>query len=157
MHASTATVQAALVREGAHGQVRELDTSTRTAAEAAAALGCPVGAIANSLVFLADEQAVLVLASGRHRVDTRHLATCIGAQTVSRAAPEQVREATGQPIGGVSPVGHPEPVPTYIDVALQEFPVLWAAAGTPRSVFPTDYQELLRICHAHEVTVTADG
>jgi prolyl-tRNA editing enzyme YbaK/EbsC (Cys-tRNA(Pro) deacylase) len=132
-----------------------LTDSARTAAAAAEALGCPVGAIANSLIFMADGEPVLVLTSGAHRVDTAHLATQIGVAALKRATPEQVRAATGQPIGGVAPAGHPRPVQTLIDLALQDYPVIWAAGGTPHTVFPTGYDELRRVCIATPVTVVA--
>lgn len=112
VHPNTQAVAAALARAGAAGQVQELEASTRTAAAdaaAAAALGCPVGAIANSPVFLADDQPVLVLTSGAHRVDTAHLAAQLAARAVRRASPEQVRAATGPPVGGVAPVGRCAP------------------------------------------------
>ena len=102
VHPNTQAVAAALARAGAAGQVQELEASTRTAA--AAALGCSVGVIANSPVFLADDQPVLVLTSGAHRVDTAHLAAQLAARAVRRASPEQVRAASGQPVGGVAPV-----------------------------------------------------
>jgi prolyl-tRNA editing enzyme YbaK/EbsC (Cys-tRNA(Pro) deacylase) len=155
VHDNTARVAAALADAGAEGHIRELEDSARTAAEAAAALGCDVGAIANSLVFLADSQPVLMLTSGAHRVDTHHLTSELGVTSVRRATAEEVRSATGQPIGGVSPIGHHQPVPTYIDTALEKFPVIWAAAGTPHAVFPTSYRELTRICSATPVSVTA--
>ncbi|MFE2324780.1 YbaK/EbsC family protein [Streptomyces sp. NPDC059385] len=134
-----------LAEAGIGGQVRELAESTRTAAEAADALGCDVGAIANSLVFISDDEPVLVLTSGRHRVDTTALAARWGRGKLRRAAPEQVRQATGQAIGGVAPVGHPQALPTVVDTALSDYPQLWAAAGTPRTVFPTTASELLRL------------
>jgi prolyl-tRNA editing enzyme YbaK/EbsC (Cys-tRNA(Pro) deacylase) len=109
MHPNATAVAAALALAGATGEVRELADSARTAAQAAAALGCTVGAIANSLVFMADEHPVLILTSGAHRVDTAHVAGQLGVGAVRRATPEQVRAATGQPIGGVAPVGHPRP------------------------------------------------
>lgn len=155
MHPNTVAVQSALEEAGATGQCRQLDASTRTAADAAAALDCEVGAIANSLVFMADETPILVLASGAHRVDTGHLADAIGVQHMRRATPEEVREATEQPIGGVSPVAHPHPLSTFLDVTLEHHPVVWAAAGTPNAVFPTTYAELHRICNARPVTVAA--
>jgi prolyl-tRNA editing enzyme YbaK/EbsC (Cys-tRNA(Pro) deacylase) len=127
------------------GRVRELTDSTRTAAEAAAALGCDVGAIANSLVFISDGEPVLVLTSGRHKVDTAALAARWGRGKLHRATPEQVRQATGQAIGGVAPVGHPQALPAVVDAALADYPQLWAAAGTPRTVFPTTVDELLRL------------
>ena len=155
MHPNATAVSQALTAAGAAGAVRELADSAKTAAAAAEALDCPVGAIANSLIFMADEVPVLVLTSGAHRVDTAYLATRIGVAGLNRATPEQVRAATGQPIGGVAPVGHPRPVRTLIDVALQDYPVVWAAGGTPHTVFPTTYDELLRICAATPVAVTA--
>ncbi|MEX0913733.1 MAG: YbaK/EbsC family protein, partial [Demequina sp.] len=132
-----------------------LDESTHTAAEAAAALGCDVGAIASSLVFLADGAPFIVLTSGAHRVDTAHLASQIGAQSITRANADQVREATGQPIGGVAPVGYRTALPMYIDTALQAHPVLWASAGTPRSVLSLSYRDMARVTGATEVTVQA--
>jgi len=138
---------------GLHSQVRTLADSTRTAAEAAAALGCEVGAIASSLVFLADGEAIVVLTSGSHRVDTALLASQIAATEITRASADDVRRATGQPIGGVAPVGHPAPVPTYIDVELKKHGELWAAAGTPHSVFEISYDDLLALTGATEVVV----
>lgn len=140
---------------GVHGSVRELTSSTRTAAEAAAALGCPVGAIANSLVFVADDEPVLALASGAHRVDTELLAAAFAAARCRRATPDEVRQATGQPIGGVSPVGHPSGLRAVIDVSLRAHPTLWAAAGTPNAVFETTYDELRRLAGATEATIAA--
>ena len=107
MHPSSARILELLADAGLRSEVRTLADSTRTAAEAAAALGCDVGAIASSLVFLADGAPILVLTSGSHRVDTELLASQIGAAVISRASADEVREATGQPIGGVAPIGHP--------------------------------------------------
>ncbi len=146
----------ALAAAGAAGRPIELSTSARTAAEAAASLEVPIGAIVNSLVFLADGSPILVLTSGAHRVDTGHLAGIVGAGSIDRASADEVREATGQPIGGVAPLGHPVHVPTYIDAALAEHHVVWAAAGTPHTVFPTTFEELIRISDAITVTVV-DG
>jgi prolyl-tRNA editing enzyme YbaK/EbsC (Cys-tRNA(Pro) deacylase) len=134
-----------LAEAGVEGRVRELAASTRTAAEAAEALGCDVGAIANSLVFISDDEPVLVLTSGRHKVDTTALAARWGRGELRRATPDQVRQATGQAIGGVAPVGHSQTLPTVVDAALGDYPRLWAAAGTPRTVFPTTMGELLRL------------
>jgi len=144
-HPRVAAVAAALRAAGAIGEPQELPASTRTAAEAAAALGCPAGAVANSLVFLADDEPLLVMTSGAHRVDTVALATRLGVGRIRQAPPEQVRAATGQPIGGVAPVGHPSRVPTVVDTALAGYERIWAAAGTANSVFPTTYDELVRI------------
>ncbi|GAA3572267.1 YbaK/EbsC family protein [Amycolatopsis ultiminotia] len=138
-------VQEALDAAGAAGRARQLPRSTRTAAEAAEALGCPVGAIANSLVFLADGSPLLVLTSGAHRVEVGALAVRLGREEIRRATPDQVRAATGQVIGGVAPVGHPAPLETVVDEHLAEYDPLWAAAGTPNAVFPTTFDELVRI------------
>ena len=123
--------------------------------EAAAALGCEVGAIANSLVFDADGTALLVLTSGAHRVDTSRVAGLVGAGRVQRATPELVRDATGSAIGGVAPLGHPAPLRTLVDTALAAHPVVWAAAGHARTVFPTTYDELLALTGGEAADVGA--
>ena len=134
----------ALRERGVDATVTELPGSTRTAPEAAAAVGSEVGAIANSLVFVADDEPLLVLTSGRHRVHERRLAERIGATAVRRATPDEVVAATGQRIGGVSPVGHPSPVRTVVDQVLGEYPAVWAAAGTPHAVYRTTLADLVR-------------
>ncbi len=153
MHPNSQAVADALAARGIRAEVRELEESTRTAAEAARALGCPVGAIANSLVFMVDGQPVLVLTSGAHRVDVDALTTRLGAATLERATPEQVRAATGQPIGGVAPVGHPAGLRVLIDTALSAYGEIWAAAGTPHSVFATTYGALRAATAAQEIEV----
>jgi prolyl-tRNA editing enzyme YbaK/EbsC (Cys-tRNA(Pro) deacylase) len=154
-------VQNALTEAGLSSQVRVLPDSARTAAAAAAALGCEVGAIANSLVFTArhaggDRSPLLVMTSGRHRVDTAGLAVRLGLASIDRATPEEVRTATGQAIGGVAPVGHPAPVRTIIDPALQEYPRIWAAGGTPHTVFPMTYEQLITITGGRPEQVSDD-
>lgn len=139
---------AALRAGGVDAQVKEFDESTRTALDAANALDVPVGAIVKSLVFAADGAPVLVLASGDHQVDTAKVAHILGAGHVGRADADLVRDATGFAIGGVAPVGHPHPLRTVIDTHLGSFDVIWAAAGTPRTVFATSYDELLRLTDA---------
>jgi prolyl-tRNA editing enzyme YbaK/EbsC (Cys-tRNA(Pro) deacylase) len=156
-HRNVAVVAQVLAAAGASGRVVELADAVRTAADAAAALSCEVAAIANSLVFMADGEPVLILTSGAHRVDTAHVANLLGVGRLRRATPDQVRAATGQPIGGVAPVGHPQPVRTLVDVALREFPVVWAAGGIPHAVFPTTFEELVRITGGEPVTVTPEG
>lgn len=146
-------VAAALADAGVDGVVRELPDSARTAPEAAAALGVQVGAIANSLIFWADDAPLLVLTSGRHRVDTAALAERIGKAVIARATPDQVRAATGQAIGGVAPVGHPSPVETVVDVALADYPQVWAAGGTPHTIFPTSFDELVRMTGGRALVV----
>jgi len=130
---------------GVPGEVRELPEPAPTAATAAAQLGCEVGAIANSLIFSADGAPLLVMTSGAHRVDTARVAELTGVSVVSRANARSVREWTGQAIGGVAPVGHPSPIRTLVDTWLGKYDVIWAAAGHPHAVFPTSYDELLRI------------
>jgi prolyl-tRNA editing enzyme YbaK/EbsC (Cys-tRNA(Pro) deacylase) len=156
--AANARVAAALAASGAHDAaagVRRLDESTHTAAAGAAALGVPVGAIVKSLVFTADGEPLLVLASGDHLVDTAKVAAALGVAEVRRADPETVRSASGFAIGGVAPVGHPAPLRTIVDAHLAKFPQLWAAAGTPDSIFPTRYDELLRITAGTALDVAA--
>ena len=143
--AAAARVKRALADLGSAAQVVLTDGSARTAAEAARTLGCDVGAIGNSLVFMADGVPLLVITSGAHRVDTAALAQRLNKQKIKRASAEQVREATGQEIGGVAPVGHPAPVETVIDRDLGSYPAVWVAAGSPYSVFRTDLAELVRL------------
>jgi prolyl-tRNA editing enzyme YbaK/EbsC (Cys-tRNA(Pro) deacylase) len=135
----------ALAAAGVRTEIRELPDSARTAAEAAAALGCDVAAIANSLVFVSGGEPLLVMTSGGHRVDTVVLAALLGLGPIERATAKQVREATGQAIGGVAPTGHPAPLRTVVDTALADYPVIWAAAGTPHTVMPLSYRELLHL------------
>lgn len=144
---SVGNVRAALQRLGASGvdRITHIPDGARTAAEAAAALGVEVGAIANSLVFVADGIPLLVMTSGGHRVDTAALATRIGVAAIIRATPEIVRDATGQAIGGVAPVGHPAPLRTIVDPALEVFDEIWAAAGHSHAVFPLTFAELVRL------------
>lgn len=145
----------ALAEAGASGEVREMDRSARTAAEAAEALGCEVGAIANSLVFVSDGEPVLVLTSGRHRVDTDALAARWQRGPLRRASADEVRAATGQAIGGVAPIGHPQPLPTVVDESLTDYPEVWAAGGTPHTIFPTTATELVRLTDGRLLPVTA--
>lgn len=146
-------VLAALAEFGAADRVRVMPDSTRTAVDAAAALGCEVGAIGNSLVFEADGAPILVLTSGAHRVDTAALASRIGKTVIARATPELVRSATGQVIGGVAPLGHPAPLTTYVDLALRDFDPVWVSAGTPHSVYRTSFDELVSWTGGTPVTV----
>ena len=142
---SVIRVREALSLLGARGEVRALDDSARTAKEAAAALGIIPAQIANSLIFMADGEPVLVMASGGHKVDLVQLAAVLEVNDITKANADQVRDATGFAIGGVAPVGHPEPLRTIVDIALSQFDEVWAAAGRPHYVFPTSYDELLRI------------
>jgi prolyl-tRNA editing enzyme YbaK/EbsC (Cys-tRNA(Pro) deacylase) len=136
-------------------EVREFPAGTRTALEAATAVGCEVGAIVKSLVFVADGRAVLVLTSGANRVDEHRLAAALGADSVRKADAEEVREATGYAIGGTPPFGHDTPVPVLIDPALLGHPIVWAAAGTPSTVFPLTPDELVRASGARTADVAS--
>jgi len=146
---SARRVQAALRELGLDAQVVELADSTRTASEAAAAVGCELGAIVKSLVFRGAESGkpVLALVSGDRRADEGALARALG-EPVERADADWVRDVTGYAFGGVPPVGHPAPVRTLIDDGLLRFHVVWAAAGTPRTVFPIAPGELARVTSA---------
>ena len=137
-------VVAALRAAGIDADVRRFGEPVPTAAAAAAALGCEVGAIANSLVFDADGAPLLVLASGAHRVDTGKVAALVGAQRVRRAGAEFVLTATGQEVGGVAPVGHPAPLRTVVDVDLAAHPVLCAGGGAHHTMVTASYEDLLR-------------
>jgi len=158
-HPSVVRVRTALEAGGADSAVVILDEHARTAAAAAEQLGVTVAQIANSLIFAlpatagAEPEALLVLTSGAHRVDTVKVAALIGVERLDRAEPAFVRDRTGFPIGGVAPVGHPTPVRTLIDVTLAEHLQIWAAAGHPRSVFPTSYAELLRLTGGSAIEV----
>jgi prolyl-tRNA editing enzyme YbaK/EbsC (Cys-tRNA(Pro) deacylase) len=145
MHPNVRAVRDALTAADAHGEIRVLPDAVTTAAAAAAALGVEVGQIANSLIFEADGDPLLVLTSGAHRVDTAKVAALIGVTAVRRASPDFVREHTGQPIGGVAPVGHPKPVRTVVDTALEQYDEVWAAGGIPHAIFPTTFAELVRM------------
>jgi len=145
MHPNVRAVRDALTAADAHGEIRVLPDAVTTAAAAAAALGVEVGQIANSLIFEADGDLLLVLTSGAHRVDTAKVAALIGVTAVRRASPDFVREHTGQAIGGVAPVGHPKPVRTLVDTALEQYDEVWAAGGIPHAIFPTTFAELVRM------------
>jgi prolyl-tRNA editing enzyme YbaK/EbsC (Cys-tRNA(Pro) deacylase) len=145
MHPNVRAVLDALTAADAHGEIRVLPDAVTTAAAAAAALGVEVGQIANSLIFQADGDPLLVLTSGAHRVDTAKVAALVGVTAVRRASPEFVREHTGQAIGGVAPVGHPKPVRTLVDNALERYDEVWAAGGIPHAIFPTTFAELVRM------------
>jgi len=155
MKTAVARVVEALWGMGVEAQVREFPHSTRTADEAAAAIGAQVGQIVKSLVFVAGEQPILALVSGANRADTAKLAALTGAP-IRRADADTVRAATGYAIGGVPPVGHTTPLPSYLDRALLGYTIVWAAAGTPNAVFPIAPSELERITDAQVVDLAAE-
>jgi prolyl-tRNA editing enzyme YbaK/EbsC (Cys-tRNA(Pro) deacylase) len=152
-HAGVREVVAALAEAGLGASadgVRVLDDDARTAVLTAAALGIEAGAIANSLVFRAvdadgSQRPLLAMTSGAHRAEVKLLAALCGAQRIERADADFVRTHTGQAIGGVAPVGHPAPIPTLVDEYLSRYPVVWAAAGHPKRVFPITFAELVRL------------
>jgi prolyl-tRNA editing enzyme YbaK/EbsC (Cys-tRNA(Pro) deacylase) len=143
-HAGVERVKDALRGHGIEPRVRWFESATPTAVSAAAELGVEVGAIANSLVFTIDGEPLLVMTSGSHRVDTAFLGERLGGR-IRRADADTVKAATGQTIGGVAPLGHPAPIRTVVDVTLADYPEVWAAAGHAHTVFPTTFDELVRI------------
>jgi prolyl-tRNA editing enzyme YbaK/EbsC (Cys-tRNA(Pro) deacylase) len=142
---AAAAVRKHLAEAGAAGEIRLLSEPVPTAAAAATALGCDVGAIANSLIFEADGAALLVVASGSHRVHPGRLARRIGTGKIRRADPGFVLAHTGQEVGGVAPVGHPSPLRTVVDQALAAYPVVWAGGGDEYTMFATSFDELVKI------------
>jgi len=143
--AAVARVVAALATHGLeHLSVREFDERTATAVDAAAAIGTTVGRIVKSLVFMAGDRPIMVLASGPNRVDVDKIARIVG-RPITRARADQVRQVTGFAIGGVPPVGHLQPLATYIDRDLLQYDEVWAAAGTPNAVFCIQPGDLVRI------------
>ena len=136
---SAGKVQRALDAHGASFRVVEMPATTRTAQEAAAAIGCRVGQIAKSILFkgAASGKAILVIASGANRINEQRIAEHAG-EPLAKATPDFVREATGYAIGGVPPIGFPRPIETWIDRDLLKYPEIWAAAGTPFAVFSLD-------------------
>ena len=151
-HPSVARVRSVLDEHGVAARIVVLDDHARTAQLAAEQLGVTVAQIANSLVFSVPDDAapggrrpLLVMTSGAHRVDTAKVAALVGAPRLDRADADFVRERTGFAIGGVAPVGHLEPVQTLVDTHLAQFDEVWAAGGHPKTVFPTSFDELVRI------------
>ncbi len=154
---SARRVQAFLESRGIGLQVIELPESTRTAAEAARAIGCDVAHIAKSLIFRAAKtgRPILVIGSGSNRVDEMEIARRI-SEPIEKASPEFVREKTGYAIGGVAPVAHAHEPVVFIDQDLQAYPAIWAAAGTPRTVFPITPKDLIAVTGGIVVRITGD-
>ena len=152
--AAVKRVRAALSEHGCAGEIKVLSDSARTAAEAAAALGLEVGQIASSLIFkLPDGSPLLVITSGRHRVDTDLVAQNLGIEKLGRVDADYVKEQSGFSIGGVAPIGWVSPATILIDQALNDYEVVWAAAGHPHAVYPTSFAELLEITSAQPMVV----
>jgi prolyl-tRNA editing enzyme YbaK/EbsC (Cys-tRNA(Pro) deacylase) len=151
---SVQRVSARLKELGINGEVHVLSDSARTAQEAADALGILVGQVASSIVFkLDDESPLLVITSGRHRVDTKLVAEKLGTAKLHRVDADYVKEKSGFSIGGVSPVGWINPATILIDEALNDYEVVWAAAGHPHSVYPTTFAELVATTGAKPMVV----
>lgn len=146
---SALRVRRALAAGGLGDGIRRYPEGTRTAVDAAQAIGCSVGAIVKSLVFMAGDEPLLVLVSGSNRVDVAALSAHLG-RPVRRADAGEVRRYTGFAIGGVPPLGHPQVLPTLADPSLMLYDEVWAAAGTPDSVFPAAPADLLRACGAQQ-------
>jgi len=152
--AAVKRVLAALLEHGLEGQVHILSDSARTAQEAASALGIEVGQIASSLIFkLPDESPLLIITSGRHRVDTDLVAKNLGIERLERVDASYVKENSGFSIGGVAPIGWTSPATILIDQALNDYPVVWAAAGHPHAVYSTSFSELLECTGAQPMVV----
>ena len=148
-------VQQALEAYGLESQVVRLPNSTRTAPEAAQAVGCEVGAIAKSLLFMADGKPVLVVCAGDRRVNTATLASLLGASNVKMASADDVRVITGYAIGGVPPLGHATPVRTLMDTSLLRWPLVYAAAGAHDALFPVEPNRLLEVSGATPADIGA--
>lgn len=148
-------VVAAMESFSIKGEIKVLTQTAKSAAEAAAGLGILVGQIASSIIFkLPDQSPLLVITSGRHRVDTELVASKLGVEILERVDADYVKEISGFSIGGVAPIGWlTSPAITLIDEALNEYEIVWAAAGHPHAVFPTTYQELLTAAHATPMKV----
>ncbi len=146
-------VRQALLAAGLSDTVVVVDDSVATAATAAAVLGCDVGAIANSLIFECGGEPLLILASGAAKVDAKLVAREHGLPKISRATPEFVLAYTGQPVGGVAPLGHKVHIRTFLDTDLKQYPVLWAGAGSHQAMLSLSYQELLDATGATETAV----
>lgn len=139
---------------GIKGEIHVLSESARTAAEAAASLKIEVGQIASSLIFkLPNDTPLLIITSGRHRVDTRLVASHLGIEALDRVDADYVKEKSGYSIGGVAPIGWLSPATILIDEALNDYDVVWAAAGHPHAVYPTTYEELINVTGAKPMIV----
>jgi prolyl-tRNA editing enzyme YbaK/EbsC (Cys-tRNA(Pro) deacylase) len=154
-------VRDAAARKGVTLEIRAFDTSTHTAADAAAAVGAELGQIVKSLVFVAPDDAgelepIVCLVSGPNRVDVARLAAVVAAPDIRRATANEAHDLTGFPIGGIPPIGHNRPVRVIMDPDLGRFQVVWAAAGTARAVFPVPPATLAALSNAHVAPITEE-
>jgi Cys-tRNA(Pro) deacylase len=147
LHPSALKVKEAATDLGLDVNIVEFSETTRTAQEAATAIGCDVAQIVKSLLFIVDGESVMALVSGSNRLDERKLAQLrgVGRKKVKRASADDVKAVTGYSIGGVPPFGHKTPLAVYVDEDLTSFDVVWAAAGTPYAVFPISPADLSRV------------
>lgn len=144
-HSSVVKCRETFTQLGVKGEIIKTSESARTAQEAADALGVQVGQIVKSLVFKANDQAVMVIASGSNRIDTEKVAKALGVQKVDKADADLVRSATGYAIGGVPPFGHVTKLQILIDPDLAQYETVWAAAGHPYYVFATTFEEIVQL------------
>jgi Cys-tRNA(Pro) deacylase len=156
MHPTTARFAAALEAAGITTEIREFSDATRTAQQAAEALGVSVGAIVKSLCFVADGEPVMALVSGSNRADLHKLQRALGASSVTRASADVVRAATGYAIGGVPPIGHARALQMLLDRDLMNYDEVWAAAGTPHSVFRIEPARLIALTGAEPVDIAEE-
>ena len=156
MKQSVRRVADALLAAGIDAEIKELSASTRTAEEAAAAIGTTVPRIVKSLVFLADDAPIVALVSGANRLDTDRLGSALG-RTINRADAATVRAATGFAIGGVPPLGHATALDVLIDRDLLQYDVVWAAAGTPHAVFPIAPEILVSATNGRVIDLKVDA
>ena len=156
-HPSVTKFRKAAQELGIKGEVIQTQETARTADEAAATLGVQVGQIVKSLVFEADGETVLVLTSGENKVDTNKVALAFNVAHVGKADADKTREVTGYAIGGVPPLGHITKMKILIDETFKKFDEIWAAAGHPHFVFPTTYEELVRLSGAIPTDVALKG
>jgi Cys-tRNA(Pro) deacylase len=159
MHPTAQKVADAAQDLGLNITIKEFETSTRTAQDAANSIGCAVAQIVKSLLFVVNGQPILVLVSGPNRLDEKKLAALcgVGRKKIKRAAADTVREATGFAIGGVPPFGHQTKLPTYIDEDFWQFDIIWAAAGTPNAVFAITPDKLVRVSDGTKVNLKVDS
>jgi len=155
-HPNVARVEAAAAAAGLTIAVSRFPDGTRTAEDAARAVGCAVSQIVKSLVFMVDGDPVVALLAGNDRLDPARLAAALGAEFVRRADGDEVRAATGFAIGGVPPFGHARPLRVLVDVHLLEHALVWAAAGLPDAVFSIEPAQLARVARAERASLAAD-
>ncbi len=159
MHPSAQKVADAAAELGLSIEVVEFDQTTRTAPDAANAIGCQVAQIVKSLLFVADGQPVITLVSGANRLDERKLASVrgCGRKKIKRPDADTTKAITGYSIGGVPPFGHVQPLPVYVDSDFSQFDVIWAAAGTPFSVFAISPQDLINVTQGQVIDLKVDS